>query len=66
MATSQSPVEAIMRQIAILDDARDVITKAIDDATGSINPEDATWADVARLAAIVDRVKASGILGDDE
>lgn len=54
---SESPTEAMMRQIAILTDARDAIQKVIDDATGSVDPDNATWRDVSRLAYIVDQVK---------
>ena len=62
---TDTPAIAMMRQINTLTAAIDTIRNAVDDVTGLVNPDDATWADVARLAAIVDAVRRSGLVSDD-
>lgn len=62
--TIRPATETLMRQIADLEEARDVLIAAINDITGSIDPDEATWPDVARYALLVDQVRRSGILGE--
>ena len=53
--------EMIMIQINTMQDAINVMQAAIDDLTSSINPDDATWADVSRYAHLVDGIRRAGI-----
>jgi len=59
-----TPAEQIFSQINVLQSAINKIADAIDEMTGSIDPDDATWADASRLSWLVDAVKRSGILGE--
>jgi tetrahydromethanopterin S-methyltransferase subunit B len=59
-----TPTEVLMKQIASFQAAIATLQAAIDDITSSVDPEEATWNDVARHALLADRVKAAGL--DDE
>jgi hypothetical protein len=50
--------DALMRQIGLLQDMAGVVKAAIEDITGTIDPDVATWGDVARHALLVDQVRA--------
>lgn len=54
---TQVVTDALMRQIGIMQDAAGMLRGAIDNLTGSINPEVATWADVGRFAHIADAAR---------
>jgi hypothetical protein len=53
---------ALLNQIATLREAVEKIENAIDHVTGSVNPGDATWRDVAILAQMVDAVKRADLV----
>jgi hypothetical protein len=55
--TIMTATETLMNQISTLHTAIAKLQAAIDDVTGSIDLDVATWGDVARLAHLVDAVK---------
>lgn len=57
-----TPAEVIMTQIATIQDAIETLQAAVDDATGSIDPDEATWRDVSRLAHLVDAIKRAELV----
>lgn len=57
-----TPAEKIMEQIAILTEAQEHLARAIDDITGLVNPDEATWYDACRLSHLVDAVKRAELV----
>jgi hypothetical protein len=59
-----SPVDAIISQVSTLIEAQSAIMAAINEAHDTIDPDNATWRDVGKLAMLVDQVKRAGLVGD--
>ena len=57
----QTPTEAIMIQIATIQEAINELQEAINETVGSVDPDNATWADVSKLAWFVDAVKRADL-----
>lgn len=49
--------DALVRQMAVMQEAADTLRSAINNLTGSTDPENATWIDVSRFAQMADAAK---------
>jgi hypothetical protein len=49
--------DALVRQITVMHEAIYALNDTINAITGTINPEEATWLDIARFAQIADAAR---------
>ena len=52
-----SAQQAIAKQIIDMQAAIDILTESVDELTGSIDPDNATWRDVAEFAMQADAAR---------
>lgn len=61
-----TPTDKLLDQIVTMQAAITVLQDAIDDITGSTNPETVSWADVSRYAHLIDGIRRGALLPEDQ